>query len=303
MTLTSNRTGSQAQLSGRSWNTSRTAKKTAPRKKASRVRKIIKYPRFLECLSYIDDPQWRLIFEDAAYGKFPNRFNMRNDRLIYKKPKIIALELPSENEEMVQEVMNFMRKNGNIHSDRDLEKIRRQLELNSSQLEEFTWKKLDRGLRDVLIYKYAAKNKRDYQLNQAEFKQCVLTIKYGVYMKFFDNNQIKIENRQIVNIDGFCFDSEERKFYIDPAYQILPKTKTTKDRRNNQTENLVSKSYRKQMDRVLELRQKGKNQMRTEPSLTEEATSDLTENTHSQSINFHRISRHLNSATASSSDA
>jgi hypothetical protein len=295
MSHTPGRTGTQAQLSGRTWIHNK-AKAKAPRKKRGRKTTLL-HPRFLECSKYITDPQWRLIFEDAAYGKFLPRFGINNERLIYKKPKIISLDLPSDTEKMIKEVMDFMRRYGNVCT--EMEKRERQKQLQEQQQKqnrELVWSKIDSHMKEILLIDYAQQMKKEHQLNPDEYRNCILTLRYAIQVGFLGSEQITLEKRRITHIKGISLNPETRQTEIDLIYQTLPRTKSSKSRKTGTPENLFAKAYNKEIDKILARRQ-GREQIETE---LDNSDSELSATyTHSLSVNNVRFSRRLNQAAAS----
>lgn len=201
---------------------------TAPKqkKRKSKAIKQVLYPLFMQCAELTNDPFWVNLFITAGYGKFPKKFTYKDGTLVYKKSsKMFSVDIPQVSHEAIYVCMDFFRTHGGIVSDIDLENIRREqyaeAELESELIEDITWSKLSKKVKDVLIDLYVETLTNRLLLTKEETKNLRYRINIGIILGYFNSSNILLEGKCISEIDGLLFDQKDRIFTIDP--NIKPK--------------------------------------------------------------------------------
>lgn len=191
-------------------------KQPVTKKKRVRAIKEIIYPIFVSCANLIEDPFWKTLFHEASVGKFPTKFGYNGKRLIFK-PKRICIELATEDiKKTSEDCMEFFRVHGNIFSSLDEHKSAEYREFLSKQEIEMTWEKANKKLQECLISYYVMDQKEKRNLNTKETSQLRQTILLAFCGKYIGKHNIHVEDMRITKIDPLLYNTEERKYYIDP---------------------------------------------------------------------------------------
>lgn len=200
---------------------------TVQTKKKNQNAPPVIYKVFEECSKVVNDPFWINKFKDAMIGKFPSRFSFRDGVLIYRKgSKNQTLEIPQDIREAAYKCIEFFKINGGIFSPLDEQKS---LELqNQNSKIELKWNS-SKKIQQMLLDYYYEQVKSSLNLSYKEVKQLKETVQIGIINKYFNKNNICIENNRITNIEGLLWDSENHIFYIDP----IIKSRSTKYKRRN----------------------------------------------------------------------
>lgn len=188
---------------------------TVQTKKKNQNAPPVVYKVFEECSKVVNDPFWINKFKDAMIGKFPSRFSFRDGVLIYRKgSKNQTLEIPQDIREAAYKCIEFFKINGGIFSPLDEQKS---LELqNQNSKIELKWNS-NKKVQQILLDYYYEQVKSSLNLSYKEVKQLKETVQIGIINKYFNKNNIYIENNRITNIEGLLWDSENHIFYIDPT--------------------------------------------------------------------------------------
>ena len=177
--------------------------------KSSRGKKEIIFPIFLECKEQIDNPFWKSLFEDFAYGKYPKQLYITNYQQIQSSSRVNFFQYCFKNKtpaEMVVDIQELLLQHTNIISNEEVVK-------KKSELVHFktnTWKQWKdikkKFIRTILIMDYCIELKEKYK-----FSQTLCIQLYHKIMNMVINGEIQdIELRQnkIYHIPGLTITEE-----------------------------------------------------------------------------------------------
>lgn len=180
----------------------------------------ILYPLFKQLSNEINDGEWKRIFLNCSYGKFPRNFKYENGYLIYKfKTKIKKEYIISQDvQEIIKSIKNFIRANANIMSDMDkIEQINLLNEKLSCSYENEinNWSKI-RSTKDkmikISIYVDNYSKINGLTLNQSI--QMEKEINKGLFLKCIKPEDIILENGVIKYIKNIYM-KDDGEFYFD----------------------------------------------------------------------------------------
>jgi hypothetical protein len=207
------------------------------------VKEIVN-PIFAECAKVTTDPFWIEKFTQASIGKFPRKFTFHDGVLTYRKgAKTNSVELSSDAFQATQTSLEFFRAHGGIFSTIDQDNSNNVQTTGTFQetIQPVTWKSASKKDRDVLISYFLIAMKKIMNLSDSEVDQLDVTIKVGVFDKYFGDHNITITNNQVYSIGGLLWDEAKRKFYIDP--NLTPVSSRTYSRKKEE-ENPVEKKQK-----------------------------------------------------------
>ena len=202
-------------------------------KKNKKMLKPIINPIFEQLANLTEDIFWKTIFLDCSRGKFPRGFTFKNNVLTFKKGnKMTRLELTTNLAESFTSSMNFFQSAGGIMSKEDREKIRRKeeeriLEQIESETEK-NWKDIKKeNLKEILLNEFINDICEELKFNDMEKRELTTTIKKGIILKCFNNENIIMEDGRIVEIEGLIYDEKKREHDIHEDYIIKRDRKTS----------------------------------------------------------------------------
>lgn len=179
------------------------------------------HPVFESFAALTEDKFWVGILNDCAKGKFPKGFTFKNELLSYRKGnKTQRLELPSSIVQAFNAVINFFRTVGGMMSAEDrrqLQKIEEEKILEKmNDLTDATWKDIKtEKIKEILINEFICDLSTAAKFNEEEKKELVTTVKKGFMLKYFNANNIIMEEGRITQIDGLIYNDEEKMYEID----------------------------------------------------------------------------------------
>jgi hypothetical protein len=189
-------------------------------KKRKKMLKPVVNPIFEQLANLTEDVFWKTIFLDCSRCKFPRGFTFKNNVLTFKKGnKMTCLELTSNLAESFTSCINFFQSAGGIMSKKDREKIRkleeeRILEQIESDLDK-NWKDIKKeNLKEVLLNEFIKEISEKLNFNEKEKNELSTTIKKGIILKYFNNDNIIMEDGKIIEIEGLIYDDEKRQHDI-----------------------------------------------------------------------------------------
>lgn len=190
------------------------------RTRKTRGTREITHKIFQDCANVTTDPFWVDKFNNAALGKFPQKFNYHEGLLTYRKgAKCHTLEVSQNPYEASHTCMEFFRVNGSIFSPTDeqnsleLQYARAHSVLTQQQL---TWANVNKKVQECMLSYYVMHMKTVMELSNSEVEQLRQTIRLGIGNKYFGKHNIRVENNRIFSIDGLLWNNELRIFYLNP---------------------------------------------------------------------------------------
>lgn len=201
-----------------SW-TSNASNSTNQKTKKTRGTKEVVNKIFADYVEIIDDTFWKEKFKNASIGKFPTKFNYKEDVLYFKKgQKTYTLQVPKNTLEGANACMDFFRLHGGFFSPDDIRKSAEEQKKHNEEIvvQELTWGIASKKCQECLISYYVVAMKENMKLTNHEMEQLRETINLGIVDKFFGKHNIIIKNKRIHNIEGLLWNTEKRQFYIGP---------------------------------------------------------------------------------------
>lgn len=205
------------------WKSDKTV--STPKKRKKTLKPIVN-PIFEKLANLTDDIFWKTTFLDCARGKLPRGFTFKNNLLTFKKGnRMTCLELTSNLPESFTSTMNFFQSAAGIMSSQDRKKIRKKeeeriLEQIEKDLDK-NWKDIRKeNLKEVLLNEFITEICERLNFDENEKRELITTIKKGIMLKCFNNDNIIMEDGKIVEIDGLIYDEKKRQYEIDDDYIV-----------------------------------------------------------------------------------
>lgn len=220
-----------ATIQSRPWMTSvQSGPSTSVKPRKSKAQPVIVHQIFMDCAQLTDDPLWKSVFENAAFGKFPRGFTYREGVLSYKvRSKVFTFEMPQLAYEALPQCVDFMKRTGKISSKADQEQDRAEIEerlQNQVTLDRCSWGDIKKKkVKALLISSYIEDTARAYHMTQKQKEYFKIVLNVGFSLGYLNKDDIVFEEGQVQNITGLVYDEALRKFVIDPSR--TPKLKKT----------------------------------------------------------------------------
>lgn len=197
------------------------------------------YPSLLEASDLMRDsvdgkydPEWSSILYDAAYGKLPPGFTIRNDGITYVSGGKKQSVRPSNDPEIGSaEVIRFFRTAGGVRTSMDIEaeqaaltdaRNRQELELNL-----LTWDKMKNAVRQEAIQYYIGKQVIKHNLNNQQRLQLKTTVNMGLCTGAIHDSDVTVVRGSIDNIRSIVY--EGGRFVLTAAARERVRMPVVKD--------------------------------------------------------------------------
>lgn len=187
--------------------------------KKTKIKEIVN-KIFDECAKFTEDPFWIKKFNSAAMGKFPTNFYFNDNILTYRKgAKNNNIILSNNPREAANQFMSFFHVNRGIFSPLDqqtaldLKYTRTQ---SMTNVEDLNWENSNKKTKERLISYFITDQAGIMNLTTKQSDQLKQTINSGLFMKYFDKNNIIVQNERIYSIGGLLWEPQSKTFYIDP---------------------------------------------------------------------------------------
>ena len=183
-------------------------------------RKPVLHPVLDQASMYSGDPYWKSKLEDAARGKLPKGFSIRNGSLIFrKKDSTKSKVIPVNPENAASMFIVFLKEHGNMLSDKDANysamNATANMEINQAQ--EITWVSIPILTKEMMIDSYVAKCGEYWDLTKEQTGNLRRTILTGLTLGLFNKDDGKItlsqDISQILHID--CIQYLDGRFVIN----------------------------------------------------------------------------------------
>lgn len=215
------------------WESSATTKPTKT-KRRTRSSAPVNYPIFREASKYTDDPEWHAILLKAELGQFPTGFSYSKDTICYRGRsggediKMISTIDPND---FLNEIRTFMNKHGVLSKIDKNNTTDDQVIIDGDD-----WLSMPTRYRQAIIGKFVSSETVKNKLSHNEIDQLMYIIRIGQLIGAFEKTDFTVENFTMVYIRRLYYDSQKRKYYIDPNFipiskplsKLKPSTKTTK---------------------------------------------------------------------------
>jgi hypothetical protein len=185
---------------------------------------IIIFPIFEACSKYTLDTYWQELFAEFASNKFPKgiKYDSKKHTLYVKKENGLghtALLLPKEPEKAYTKIINLIKSNLNLRSQRDLYFLQEEFEQTKKDNIVITnvkeWKKIkSKVTKERLLFDFLYSLVEKYSLNMKEKKHLFSVITLSFLFKTLISDDIVYEGGRVINIKGLQFDKLTRSFSI-----------------------------------------------------------------------------------------
>ncbi len=210
--------------------------KVIPKNKKLKTKKKIIYPMFVEYANITMDTFWSKKFNIWANGKLPKYFSVTESSIIFEKDDtVVVCDLTHNPIVDTKLCIQFFKLYGGIFSVKDQrEDI---VEYSSTPASDIVsndplsvidkqWSQIDKIKQEILIKNYVYNIATVLSLTSKESNLLLQTVKLAVYSKYFNKNNIVLEEEKIINITNLKWDKETRRFKAD---YTIPKTLKKQD--------------------------------------------------------------------------
>lgn len=221
-------------LTGGSNNSWDAKPKAAPKKSRYKTApKTLVYKSLKEGAKFINDPEWKEIVENAAYGDFPAGFSTRREGIVYSySDKKASINPSTDPYEAVFQTINFMRMVGGIKTKLDLENAREEFDQMVQQAEKDfnnqTWKDLKAKAKKFAISNFVDRLARSYHLSDDDRKLVHTLIFLGLNNGMIQTGDIDYRSGMVQSINGLVYDQSSQHFKLRDDLFSKVKTKAFK---------------------------------------------------------------------------
>ena len=194
-----------------------------PKKNKKTVRPIL-YPLFENCAKLTEDPYWKTKFMDCAKGRFPRGYTYKNNLLTHKKGnKLTKLELSDSMTEVFIATMKFFQMTSGLLSQRDRKKLQEieeeKILEEMENVNELTWRDIKaEKYREMLLSEFINSVSTRMKFDEEEKREMITTVKKGLMLKYFNADNIIMEEGKITEIQGLFYNKEKNRYEIDKDY-------------------------------------------------------------------------------------
>lgn len=173
------------------------------------MKKTIFYPIFIKCLSFINDPFWRFVYEDMAYGKCPYGLYLQKNYLccsVKNKEFTYKLEPEKETEEIYNDTYHLLKFRVGILSEKEKLIQREKVLRNRLSLKKDEWQNVKKKMiRDTLLENFVLNKSNQFLLSMNVSKKVLSLIIIGLMFKTLNSKNIIYSDGFIQDITGFVF--------------------------------------------------------------------------------------------------
>lgn len=171
--------------------------------------KKISYPIFLKCLGFIEDPFWRFVYEDMAYGRCPNGIYLHKNYLccaMRQKEFSYKIEPEKTPEEVYQDTLQLLKHRVGILSDKEKLQQRQRVFKNRLVNRKDDWVNVKKKMiRDTLLENFVLQKSSEYHLSIGIAKKILSILVIGLMFKTINSVDIEYHDGYIHGIQGFVF--------------------------------------------------------------------------------------------------
>jgi len=173
------------------------------------MKKTIFYPIFIKCLSFINDPFWRFVYEDMAYGKCPYGLYLQKNYLccsVKNKEFTYKLEPEKDTEEIYNDTYHLLKFRVGILSEKEKLIQREKVLRNRLSLKKDEWQNVKKKMiRDTLLENFVLNKSNQFLLSMNVSKKVLSLIIIGLMFKTLNSKNIIYSDGFIQDITGFVF--------------------------------------------------------------------------------------------------
>lgn len=173
------------------------------------MKNMILYPIFIKCLCFINDPFWRFIYEDMAYGKCPFGIYLQKNYLcccIKNKEFTYKLEEDKEAAEIYKDTFHLLKFRVGILSEKEKLIQREKAFRNRLAVKKDEWTNVKKKMiRDTLLEHFVLQKSIQYGLSVNVAKKVLSLLIIGLMFKTLNSKDIYYHDGFVQDINGFQF--------------------------------------------------------------------------------------------------
>lgn len=202
------------------------------------------YPIFLEFTHHVKDEYWKLLYEDMAFGKFPNGvYIQKNHFCCFCRGKEFSVELLPKNFSVFTHIHSLLTNDLGIRSEKE------KLVLKENVLQSQTVKDPKRLIKDMSLTSFIIKNGEKYHLPDNIIRKIFSLFIVGFMFKTLILKDVVFHGNEIKEIRGFMF--SERKVRINKNILELKKPQILEtEHKNDGNSNILSPYWQKYTDNL-----------------------------------------------------
>lgn len=172
------------------------------------MKRELVYPFFIECSLLTNDPFWKGIFEDLAYGIAPygafitRGFIMCN----YKDKEFVYKIVKKEPVEMYNDIYNLFTTKLNIISSEELAIKKRNIERYQEDITDWSLIK-KKNVKDNMIEAWAISMKNKHGLTLKQTRYLISLVFLALVFKVITSKDITLKNNAIESISNVSFEN------------------------------------------------------------------------------------------------
>ena len=179
--------------------------------RGNRGKKELIHPIFLECKEYVDNPFWKSLFEEFAYGKYPKQLYVNQQHQIQSTNRAQFFQYSFKGksiQEMIPEIQYVIMKHTSLISNEEI--LVKKNEQQQYKKETWNqWRDIKKNyIREMLLMEYCIQIKTDYKLTMEQILPLYQNLCYA------NLQDIRLEQNKIEHIPGILFDPETKIFTI-----------------------------------------------------------------------------------------
>lgn len=204
------------------------------------------YPIFLEFTHHVKDEYWKLLYEDMAFGKFPNGvYLQKNHFCCFCKGKEFSVELFPKNFSVFTNIHSLLTNDLGIRSEK--EKLLLKESVIQTQHQQ-TVKDPKRLIKDFSLTTFIIKNGEKYHLPDTIIRKIFSLFIVGFMFKTLLLKDVVFHGKEIQEIRGFVF--SDRKVRINKNILEIKKPHFLDSDHHKADSNLISPYWQKYMDNL-----------------------------------------------------
>lgn len=188
-------------------------------KRATKSKRKIHNPLFLDFIDYINDDFWKKVLVSASENRFPPGFFMKNERICYRvkktgPSKTKELIFPPDNFQAAKVCIKFFKMYGGLRSVLDMEEEKMIEDMMIAKYRDESSQKISVKARMTMTYYFIEMKTLEYNFNNEQKDKFQTLIGQAFFTQTLNKNSLVIEDGIIIEIKGlYIIDNDN--FYIN----------------------------------------------------------------------------------------
>lgn len=205
---------------------------------------MVQYPIFLEFTHHVKDDYWKLLYEDMAFGKFPNGVHVqKNYFCCFCKGKEFSVELIPKNFSVFTQIHSLLSNDLGIRSEKE------KLALKESVLHAQTVKDPKRLIKDISLTSFIIKKGEEHKLPDSIICKIFSLFIVGFMFKTLLLKDVLFHGNEIEEIRGFTFSDKKVRINKNILELKRPHISSSCEVRS-ESPHLVSSYWHKYMNNI-----------------------------------------------------